>query len=212
MGKLAAHHAGVGLHRHHRQTTALENTEVCFVMRLVLLCQPVPICVQAVGIEHGEFPHADQPGARAGVIPPLGLKLVHQHGQLAVGLDFGARQAGDDFLVGHCQHHVAVGAVLEPAHLRADLVPATGFLPDIRRMNNRHGEFLPADGIHLLADDLHDLCHGTVGKRQVAENARTKRADVTGAQQQLVPGSFCIGRGFAQGLTKQAGKFHARPP
>ena len=32
------------------------------------------------------------------------------------------------------------------------------------------------------------------------------------AQQQLVPGGFRIGRGFAQGLTKQAGKFHARPP
>jgi hypothetical protein len=71
-------------------------------------------------------------------------------------LDFFARQVGDHLFVGHAQHHIAAGTVLKTAHLRIDLVPAPGLLPQLSRVNHRHGDLLPADGFHLFADDIFD--------------------------------------------------------
>src|SRR5256885_8543706 len=38
-------------------------------------------------------------------------------------------------------------------HLGPDRVPAAAVAPDLGGMQNGHGDLLPADGVHLLADD-----------------------------------------------------------
>jgi hypothetical protein len=204
----AAHHAHIGLHSDGGQPAAVEDAEVGVVMVVILLIQAVPVCVEAVAVQHGELAHADQPGARAGIVAPLGLDVVDQRGQLAVRLDLVAHQVGDDLFVGHRQHHVVVVLVLEATHLRADLVPAPGLFPQVSRMDHRHGDFLPADGVDLLTHDVLDFGHGAARQRQVAEDAGAQLADESGPQQELVAGDFAISRRLAPGSAEEAGHAH----
>jgi hypothetical protein len=80
--------------------------------------------------------------------------MVDQGRQLAVRMDLIAHQVGHDFLVGHRQHHVVPVLILKAAHLAPIWIPAPGLLPQVRRMHHRHGDFLPANGIDLLAHDI----------------------------------------------------------
>ena len=136
-------------------------------MRLVLPVQPFPGGVQSVAVEHGKFTHADQASARARVIAPLGLDVIDQGRELAVRTNLIPHQRRDHLFVGHRQHHIAPGFVFETSHFRANLVPASGFLPDIRRLHHRHGHFLPANGVDLFAHDRLDARHDPAGQRQV---------------------------------------------
>ena len=102
------------------------------------------------------------------------------------------RQIGDHLLVRHGEHHVVVGLVLEPPHLRADLVPSARRLPEIGRMDDRHRHLLPADGVHLLPHDVLDLGERATGERQIAEDAGAELADEPGAHQQLMAGDLGV--------------------
>jgi len=117
---------------------------------------------------------------------------------LAVGVDLGAGEVGDDLFVGHREHHVTVGAILEARHFGADLVIAASFLPDIGRVDDRHHHFLAADGVHLLADDPFDLAHDPPTEREEAEDAGAERPDHAGAQHQLVADDLDIARRVTQ--------------
>ncbi len=181
-------------------------------MRAVLLVQPGSVHIEAVAVFHGELAHADQPGAWARVVAPFGLDVVDEARQLAVAADLLSHQVGDHLFVGHCQHHIAVRLILEAPHLRADLVPAPGFLPDVRRIHHRHRDLLPANHIHLLADDVLDLRHRTSRQRQVAEDARCQLADKARPHQQLVAGDLRLGGRIAQRLSEKLCHTHRRPP
>ncbi len=212
VGQLAAHHAGIRLDGDHRQPAAVENAEVGLVMVFVLAVQAFPIGIQAVAVFHGELAHPDQAGARAWVITELGLQVINELGQLAIGVDLAPHQVGHRFFVGHGQHHIAPRAILEATHLSVDLIPAAGLLPDIRRLDHRHGQLLAADGIHLLADDGLDLIHRPAGQRQIRENPGRQLADEPGPQQQLMAGYIRIGRRIAQRLAEQFRHSHRSPP
>jgi hypothetical protein len=146
--------------------------------------------------------------ARAGIVAPLGLDVIEQARQLLVGLDLAADQLGHDLFVRHGQHHVMIVLVQEAAHLRADLVPAAGRLPDFGRMDDGHGDFLAADGFHLLPQDILNLGERTPGQVQVAEDARAQLADEAGAHEQSMAGDIRVRGRFAQGLTEQTAHSH----
>ena len=208
MRHLPAHHACIRLHSYHGQLAAAEDVEIGLVMRLILGIQALPGGVQAVTVQHGELAHADQPGARAGVITPFGLQLIDQRRKLPVRADFAFGERGHHFFMRHCQGHGAVVAVSKAAHLCTDGIPAAGLLPQFGGVNHRHRNLLPADGVHLSADDAHNVHQGALGQRQIAENARCQRPDEPGAQQQLMTDHFGLGGGLSQCGSKQAGKFH----
>ena len=157
VGHLSAHHTHVRSDRDDRQAATVKDVKVGLIVGPILGVQAFPVHVQAVAVLHGELSYPDQPGAWAGVIAPLGLDVVHEAWQLLVGLYLGAQQAGDDFLVGHCQDHIALVLVVEARHFRTDLVPSSGFLPDVGRMDDGHRDLLPTDRVHLLAQDVLDL-------------------------------------------------------
>ena len=92
--------------------------------------------------------------------------------------------------------------VLEAAHLGADLVPAPGLLPQVGRVDDRHRDLLPADRVHLVAQDGFDLLHRAFGEMQVGEDARPERTDEPGAHQQAVADHLGFRRGVAQGLAE----------
>ncbi len=209
--QFTAHHAGIRFDGDHVQSATAVYVEICLVMVAVLPIQSIPIGIQAVAVFHGELAHADQSGARSGVIPPLGLDVIDQSRQLLVGLDFAPHQVSHNFFMGHRQHHIVIVLVLETPHLGADLVPAPGLLPQVGGMDNRHADLLPADLVHLIPQDGFDLHHRAPGKVQVREDACPERSDESSAHEQLVADNFRLGGGLPQGLTKKLRKLHEGP-
>ncbi len=176
----------------------------------ILLVQPLPIPVEAVAVFHGELAHANQAAAGAGFIPPFGLDVVDERGELAIGMDDVPHQVGDHLLVGHGQHHIPARAVLHPPHLRADLIPSARLLPDLRGMHHGHGHLLPANSIHLFPHNVLDLIHHPSGQGEIAEDARTELTDVARAHKQLMADEFCVCGGFPQGFSEQTAESHRR--
>ena len=199
----AAHHPGVGADDDEIEPDAAEDPLVGSPVVLVLRVQSRLVPVEGVGILHRELADPDQPAAGARLVAPLGLDVVDDHRQLAVGVDLLPRQIGDDLLVGHRQDHVAVATVLEAGHLRADRVVAARFSPDVGGMDDRHQQLLPADGVHLLADDLLDLAHDPPAERQQAVDARAERPDQGRPQHQSVTGQLDVARRLTQRPAEQ---------
>ena len=75
-------------------------------------------------------------------------------------------------------------------------------------MHHRHGHFLPANGVHFLAQDVFDLGHGAPGQGQVAEDAGRQLTDESGPQQKLVAGDLRIRGRTAQGLAEKLAHSH----
>ena len=177
-------------------------------MRLELAIQPGIVHVQRIRVLHGELAHADQPAARARLVAELSLQVVDKLRKLAVGADLAARQVSHHLLVGHGQGHVAAGAVLPMDQFRVSGVPAAGLLPQIARLRDRHGDFLPADRVHLLADDGLDLVQTAARQRQIRIDARAEGLNEAGARKQLVAGQLRISRRVAQSLEECFGLSH----
>ena len=170
----AAHDPDVGADRDRVEPEALERPLVGLVLGLVALVEAGLVAIAAVGVLHDELADADQAAARPGLVAELRLEVVDHHRQLAVALDDVAEQDRDDLLVGHREDHVALVAVLEPEQLRADLVVAAAFLPDLRRMDDRHLHLLAADPVLLLADDLLDALVDPEAERQQRVDPRCR--------------------------------------
>ena len=90
-------------------------------MELVAAVEPRLVGVAAVAVLHDELADADQAASGARLVAELRLEVVDDQRQLTVALHDVAQQLGDDLLVGHGEHHVAPGPVLEARHLGADL-------------------------------------------------------------------------------------------
>jgi len=87
----------------------------------------------------------------------LGLYLVKIYRQLAVTANIAPRDVGDHLLMGGAEAEIALVAVLEAQQFRAVLLPARGFLPQLRRLHRRHQQFDGAGAIHFLAHDIGDF-------------------------------------------------------
>src|SRR2546427_8248726 len=106
-----------------------------------------------------------------------------------------------------CQAHVPVVAVLEPEHLGADGVPAAGVAPDLRGMQDGHGHLLPADRVHLLADDGVDAIEYTLAEGQPDIDARGELTHEPRAEHQLVADRLRV-----RGILAQGGDDRRRQP
>ncbi len=102
----------------------------------------------------------------------------------------------------HGQHHVALSPVLKPRHLIPDLIPAMGLLPDVGRVHDRHGDFLPANGINFFTDDIFNFGQRSSPQRQVAINTSGQRPDESGLEEEHMAGDFGLSRNVSQCLTK----------
>ena len=103
---------------------------------------------------------------------------------------------------------VAAEAIFQPEQIVAHDVPASGFLPELRRIQRRQQHFLAADGVHFLAHDPRDLEQRALRQKQVAVNARGQLPDVAGAQQQLMAHHLGFGRVLAQGGNEEFAPKH----
>ena len=70
-------------------------------------------------------------------------------------------------------------------------------------VKDRLEHLLPADRVHLLADDLLDLPVHAPAERQERPQARADLADVAAAHEQLVESRLGVGGRLAQGRKKE---------
>src|SRR3989304_1458596 len=89
-------------------------------------------------------------------------------------------ERGDAPLVRHAEAHVAPVAVLEPEHLAADRVPAARLAPDLGGVDHGHRDLLPADRVHLLAENRADLVEHALAERQGDGHPRGELAGEAG--------------------------------
>ena len=167
--------------------------------------------VEGVGILHDELATAHQAEARTDFVAELGLDLVQVHRQLLVAVQLVAGQIGDDFLVGRAGAELATMTVLQAQQLGAVLLPATGLLPQLGGLDQRHQHFQSAGGIHFFAHDGLDLAQHAQAHGQPGVEARGELADHAGTQQQLVADHHGIGRGFFEGREQVLTGTHVWP-
>jgi hypothetical protein len=146
--------------------------------------QAVLVAVEGVGVLHDELARAEQARAGARLVALLDLEVVEAEGQLPVGAHDLGDVLGDRLLVGHGQHHLGAPTVLELEQLGDAVAP--GALPQLGRVQHRHQHLLPADRVHLLADDLHDVLVHPPARRQERPQPGAELPDQARSDHKLV--------------------------
>jgi len=163
-------------------------------MCLILFIQPFRVAVQTVTVEHGKLARSDHAGTGSWIVTPLDLHLIDQCRELTIRLDDIPCDCCNRLFMGHGQHHITTVAVFEPAHFFLDRIPASGFLPNLGRMDDRQGYFLATYGIHFFPDDAGKVGECALCQGQVSKDAAGERAQITGLDKELIPGylvRFC---------------------
>jgi hypothetical protein len=153
-------------------------------VQLVGALEALGVAIEGVGVLHDELARAQHPGARARLVALLRLEVVEHHRQVAVGAHGLGHVEGHDLLMSHGQHHLRPPAVLQ-AELLCQPV-ASCLLPQLGWVHDRHQQLLGADGVELLAHDLHRLLMGPPARGQPGPEAGAELADEPGAHHQLV--------------------------
>ena len=123
--------------------------------------------------------------------------MVEDQRQLAVGANQLRNVKGNGLFVRHRQDQLSAFAVAQCEEL-IDLV-ATGLLPKLARLNQRHQQLLPADRVHLFADDrLNLLVHAPTGWKPSPKPC-PKLADQAGAHAEHVRERLRVGWRLALG-------------
>ncbi len=179
-------------------------------MRFVAAVQSVEVDVERVRVLHDELAQPQQPGLRPRFVAELGLDLVPDLRQVLVGTDLLAGDIGEHFLVSHAEAQIPVGTVLEAKHVVAHVVPSSGFLPEIRRVQRRQKKLLRSGRIQLFADDVHDPEHGALPQRKIRVNSGGELANEAAANQQLMRGELRVRRIVTQSRNERFGPAHVR--
>jgi hypothetical protein len=180
----AADRAGVGGDGAEFKAEAREDARVRVVHVPIFALQVLEAGVEGVAVLHHELAPAHDAEARAAFVAELGLDLVEVHRQLAIALEFRARQIGDDLLGSRLHHEVALVPVLEAQQLRAVGAPAARFLPQLGRLHDRHRQLHRAGAVHLFPHDGLDLALHTQPGGQPRVHAGGEPANQPGAQHQ----------------------------
>ncbi|MNH14028.1 hypothetical protein D3C79_736150 [compost metagenome] len=167
--------------------------------------------MEGVGVLHDELAATHQAEARTDLVTELGLDLVHVQWQLFIAVELVAGQVGDHFFMGRAHAEIATVTVLQAQQLRAVLFPATGFLPQLCRLDAWHQHFEGASGVHFLADHGLNLAHYPKAHRQPGIKAGCELADHAGTQHELVADDDRVGRGFFLGSEQILTGAHGRP-
>ena len=203
--RAAAHRARHGRDDDVANPKRVEDALVGVAMAVVDGTQPVVVDVEGVGVLHDELASAQDARARPRLVAVLRLDLVQQHREVLVGAVLPLQCQREHLLVGGPEQIVVVAAVLQPEHAVAVLRPPVRGLIRATRKKRWEQDLLPANRIHLVAHHALDIAQHPQPQRQPAVEPGTDRADVAGADQQLMAGDLGVGWVVAQRAQEQLG-------
>ena len=157
VGLLAPNGSAVRLRHNGVQAAPAIDVAISLHHGVVAAVEPFLVGVEAVGVLHVEFTHADEAGAGPGLVAELRLDLVEDLRQVAIAVNVGLHREGDHLFVRGGHHQRALPAVLQPEERLAHGLRAAGGLPKLQRMERGHSQLVAARGVHLLPDDVLDL-------------------------------------------------------
>jgi hypothetical protein len=200
----AAHHPDVRLHAIPLEPAAVEDAVVGLDVQLVGGLEAFHVAVERVRVLHDELARAQQARARPRLVAFLGLEVVEQLRQVAVGAHLACDVEGEVLLVRHREDQLGPAAVLQLEDL-VDVV-AAGLLPELGGLEHGHQHLPRADRIHLLT---HDLLRPPVSPPAGREEGPEARADLPcqpRANDQLVRDRLRVGGSLPRGWQEVAGK------
>ena len=207
----AADLAGVGGDRAEFEPEPGEDPGVRVVHQPVRLQHAGVVDIERVRILHDEFARSHHPEARAHLVAELGLDMVEVHRQLPVALQILARDVGDHFLGRRLEDEIALMTVLQTQQLGPILVPASRFLPELGRLDDRHQELDSAGPIHFFAHDGFDLAQHAQSQRHPGVYPGGKPLDHSGAQHQAMAGELGFRGSFLERRKKKTRYVHRLP-
>ena len=186
MGMAAADGAVISLYRAEIQPHTGIDTGIGIIHLLIRAIHAFLVLVKGIQILHDELTATHQTKAGADLITILILNLIQHQRQLLVGTHFITHQGSHHFLMGRPQAELTAMTVTHPEHLITVHAPAAAFLPDFRRLHNRHGNLLAACLVHFLTDNLLNLLDSTPCQRQIGIKAAGSLPDHAGPQHKLM--------------------------
>jgi hypothetical protein len=184
VGVGAAHHPDVGLDPVPVDADALEDPVVGRDVLLIPDVEAFRVTVERVRVLHDELARPQDRRAGPRLVALLRLEVVEDLRQVAIGAHDARHVERHVLLVRHREDEVGALAVLQLQQLR-DRVAARA-LPQLRGVQHGHQHLEPADRVHLLADDLHDVLVHAPARRHPRPEARSELPDHAGADEQLV--------------------------
>ena len=158
--------------------------------------------MERVGVLHCKLSYSDEACPWSWIVPPLCLYLINHYRESLIGVDFTSGTVGDCLFIGHGKNHVSSVSILESAHLLINGVPASCFLPDIRRVYYAHKDLLSTDPIHFFTDNGFDLLGRSHAQRQHGKDTGAKLADESGSKKVFISLAVCTVWCFTQGFCK----------
>ena len=166
VAEVAADRARFRPHRNGGQAEPRESAQVSGELLIVGMARAGLIEVEGIGVLHQEFARAHHAEAGPHLVAKLPLDVIEIERQILVGAHRGAEDLGDHLLVGRPVQHVAVVPVADAQHLLAVIVVASGFAPEVSRLDGRHQDLDRAGAVLLLADNGADLVQHPDAERQ----------------------------------------------
>ena len=134
--------------------------------------------------------------------------MIEVDGQLLVALQLLARDVGDHLFRGRLDHEVPFVAILDAQQVGTVFIPASGFLPQLARLDDRHEQLNRAGTIHLLAHDGLDLAQHTQAQRHPGIDAGREALDHARAQHQTMAGELGLGGRLLLRREEKPGQAH----
>ena len=117
------------------EAKAFKDSCIGVVHLLVTFGHALGVAIERVGIFHDEFPSPHHPKAWPNLIAKLGLYLVKIDRQLTVTADRLARECCNNLFMGRTKAEVTLVTIGKTHQLRAVVVPAAGFTPQLGRLH-----------------------------------------------------------------------------
>ena len=188
----------VGLDHRVREAAALDDAPVRAFHRVVGLVERPVVGIEAVRVLHDELAGAHHAETRPDLVAEFHQYLVDRLRQVPVALHLVPRDHRDDFLVRRAEGEDPLLAVGDLEEFRPEGGQTSALLVDLRRVEDRHCDFLAADSVHLLAHDALDVPEHAEAERQEGVDARGQLLDQTGPQHQDVARDLGLVRCFFQ--------------
>ena len=205
----AADRPGVGRHRPEPEPDAGKDARIRVVHVAVFALEVGEIGVKRIAVLHDEFAPAHDAEAGPALIAEFALDLVEVCRQPPVALQLAARELRDHLFRRRLDDEVPLMTILKAQQLRTVLLPAARFLPELRRLHDRHRQFHRAGAVHLLAHDRFHLAQHAQAERQPGVDAGGEPADEARAQHQPVARDLGLGGHFLLRRDEKLGSFHA---